>query len=290
MHQSVLLEEVVAFFEPLSQKPQPVLVDCTLGLGGHTLALLEAYPRLRVIGIDRDRQASTLASERLAAYTDRFNYCAGNFATILPTLSAPIDGILADLGVSSLQLDSPHRGFGFHSLNLDMRMDMEQSLDAFKVVNHYSLYELERVLQAGEVREYKKIASLIVRQRHKQPFNTAQDLANFLAKHTHRGKLHPATLVFQAIRMEVNAEMQNLQTLLAYSKTLQDTLLCVIAFHSLEDRQVKHAFREYAKTYGEMLTKKPITPSPQEVRRNPRARSAKMRAFHFKALWCPPNP
>lgn len=106
------------FFEPLSQKPQPVLVDCTLGLGGHALALLEAYPRLRVIGIDRDRQASTLASERLAAYTDRFNYCAGNFATILPTLPAPIDGILADLGVSSLQLDSPHRGFGFHSLNL----------------------------------------------------------------------------------------------------------------------------------------------------------------------------
>ncbi|BDQ26741.1 16S rRNA (cytosine(1402)-N(4))-methyltransferase RsmH [Helicobacter heilmannii] len=289
MHQSVLLEEVVALFKPLSQRPQPILIDCTLGLGGHSLALLQAYPNLHIVGIDRDKEAQTLALDKLTPYKERFTHKQGNFAQILPTLPSP-QGILADLGVSSLQLDNPNRGFGFNALSLDMRMDTGQSLDAFKVVNGYSLYELERVLQTGEVREYKKIASLIVQQRHKQPFNTAQDLANFLAKHTHRGKLHPATLVFQAIRMEVNAEMQNLQTLLEYSKTLQDTLLCVIAFHSLEDRQVKHAFREYAKTYGEMLTKKPITPSPQEVRHNPRARSAKMRAFHFKALWCPPNP
>ncbi|BEG57125.1 Ribosomal RNA small subunit methyltransferase H MraW [Helicobacter sp. NHP21005] len=283
MHQSVLLEEVVALFEPLSQKPQPVLIDCTLGLGGHSLALLQAYPNLHIVGIDKDKEAQTLALDKLAPYAERFTHKQGNFAEVLPTLPPP-QGILADLGVSSLQLDNPHRGFGFHSLNLDMRMDMEQSLDAFKIVNHYSLYELERVLQMGEVHGHKKIASLIVQHRHKQPFNTAQDLASFLAKHTHRGKLHPATLVFQAIRMEVNAEMQNLQALLEYSKTLQDTLLCVIAFHSLEDRQVKHAFREYAKVYGESLTKKPLIPSQQEVRLNPRARSAKMRAFYFKAL------
>ncbi|BCZ17029.1 Ribosomal RNA small subunit methyltransferase H MraW [Helicobacter sp. NHP19-003] len=289
MHQSVLLEEVVALFQPLSQKPQPVLIDCTLGLGGHSLALLQAYPNLHIVGIDRDKSAQALALDKLAPYVKRFTHKQGNFAQVLPTLPPP-DGILADLGVSSLQLDNPHRGFGFHSLCLDMRMDLEQNLDAFKVVNGYSLYELERVLQAGEVRECKKIASLIVQQRHKQPFSSAQDLANFLAKHTHRGKLHPATLIFQAIRMEVNGEMQNLQAFLEYAKTLSDTLVCVISFHSLEDRQVKHAFKECAtssalgKTYGELLTKKPITPSQQEVRQNPRARSAKMRAFHFKAL------
>ncbi|CRF51244.1 rRNA small subunit methyltransferase H [Helicobacter heilmannii] len=286
MHQSVLLEEVVALFKPLSQRPQPILIDCTLGLGGHSLALLQAYPNLHIVGIDRDKEAQTLALDKLTPYKERFTHKQGNFAQILPTLPSP-QGILADLGVSSLQLDNPNRGFGFNALSLDMRMDTGQSLDAFKVVNGYSLYELERVLQTGEVREYKKIASLIVQQRHKQPFNTAQDLANFLAKHIHRRRLHPATLVFQAIRMEVNTEMQNLQALLEYSKTLQDTLVCVISFHSLEDRQVKYTFKECAtsgahgKTYGNTLTKKPITPSSKEVQHNPRARSAKMRAFYF---------
>ncbi len=290
MHQSVLLQEVIQAFQEIMQTaPQPILIDCTLGLGGHTLALLETYPHLNIIGIDQDLEAKEQALEKLAPYGNRFNFMHGNFATLLPSLlknpSLCIKGVLADLGVSSWQLDSPHRGFGFHSKQLDMRMDTAQSLDAFRVVNTYSLYHLEQVLQAGEVREYKKIASLIVNRRHKQPFESAQDLADFLAKHAHRGKLHPATLVFQAIRMEVNSEMANLHTLLECAKNLKEAVLVVISFHSLEDRQVKHAFREYARSLGVCATKKPITPSAPELNTNPRARSAKMRIFHFQGFW-----
>ncbi|CCF81700.1 rRNA small subunit methyltransferase H [Helicobacter bizzozeronii CCUG 35545] len=161
MHQSVLLQEVIQAFQEIMQTaPQPILIDCTLGLGGHTLALLETYPHLNIIGIDQDLEAKEQALEKLAPYGNRFNFMHGNFATLLPSLlknpSLCIKGVLADLGVSSWQLDSPHRGFGFHSKQLDMRMDTAQSLDAFRVVNTYSLYHLEQVLQAGEVREYKK--------------------------------------------------------------------------------------------------------------------------------------
>lgn len=267
-------------------EPRPVLIDCTLGLGGHALALLQTYTHLRIIGIDQDKQASQQALERLAPYSDRLCFFHGNFATLLPTFledrTICIKGVLADLGVSSLQLESMDRGFGFNASTLDMRMDTGNCLDAYKVINHYSCYELERVLQAGEIKESKKIAHLIVQRRHQAPFKTARDLSAFLSTHLRRTKHHPATLVFQAIRMEVNAEMQNLRTLLACAKKLKNALLAIISFHSLEDRQVKHAFRDYAKSYGVLLTKKPITPSVGELNSNPRSRSAKMRVFYFQ--------
>ncbi|WP_104732423.1 16S rRNA (cytosine(1402)-N(4))-methyltransferase RsmH [Helicobacter salomonis] len=287
MHQSVLLQEVIEAYTPLSYIQNPILIDCTLGLGGHALALLQAYPHLRIIGIDRDREASTLAKQRLETYMPRFTYYHGTYQDVISQLVQEgiwerCDGVLADLGVSSLQLDTSTRGFGFDSSTLDMRMDIDASLDAYKVVNRYSLYELERVLERGEVRGAKKIASLIVQRRHQRVFQDAKDLASFLSTHLKRHKHHPATLVFQAIRMEVNDEMGNLRALLNYAKNLKHALLTIISFHSLEDRQVKHAFKEFAKSYGQCLTKKPITPSMLELQQNPRSRSAKMRIFHFQ--------
>ncbi|MFC3847603.1 16S rRNA (cytosine(1402)-N(4))-methyltransferase RsmH [Helicobacter baculiformis] len=291
MHQSVLLQEVIDAFAPLAHIKDPLLIDCTLGLGGHTLALLQTYPHLRVIGIDRDEEALSLAQQRLADYTPRFTYRYGAYQDIIAELLqegvwADCDGVLADLGVSSLQLDSNARGFGFNAPTLDMRMDTNASLSAYKVINHYSPYELERVLERGEVRGAKKIASLIVQRRHQRLFEEAKDLASFLGAHTKRHKHHPATLVFQAVRMEVNDEMGNLRALLDHAKELKHALLAIISFHSLEDRQVKHAFKEFALDDGLILTKKPITPGALELQQNPRARSAKMRIFHFRGCPC----
>ncbi|WP_104725768.1 16S rRNA (cytosine(1402)-N(4))-methyltransferase RsmH [Helicobacter felis] len=287
MHQSVLLQEVIQAFAPLAQARDPLLIDCTLGLGGHSLTLLQTYPHLRIIGIDRDLEASSIAEQRLALHASRFTYRYGTYAEVIAQL---IDegiwqnchGVLADLGVSSLQLDNPSRGFGFASHTLDMRMDAQANLDAFKVINHYSLYDLEQVLEKGEVRGAKKIAHLIVNRRHKSLFQSGMELAEFLSQHLRRTHHHPATLVFQAVRMEVNAEIQNLRALLEYSKQLQNAHLAIISFHSLEDREVKHTFKEYAKSYGVCLSKKPTTPCKQEIQDNPRSRSAKMRIFHFQ--------
>ncbi|WP_120945054.1 MULTISPECIES: 16S rRNA (cytosine(1402)-N(4))-methyltransferase RsmH [Helicobacter] len=293
MHQSVLLQEVIHAFAPLGRVENPLLIDCTLGLGGHTLGLLQAYPHLRVVGIDRDLEALDLAKERLADYTPRFTYRYGAYKDIIATLIqegvwARCDGVLADLGVSSLQLESNTRGFGFNAPTLDMRMDTNASLSARQVINHYSPYELECVLERAQVRGAKKIASLIVQRRHKRPFEEAKDLASFLSAHLKRHKHHPATLVFQAIRLEVNDEMGNLCALLEYAKGLQHALLAIISFHSLEDGQVKHAFKKFALECGTNLTKKPITPSALELQQNPRARSAKMRIFHFQGYpWKP---
>ncbi|WP_121022208.1 16S rRNA (cytosine(1402)-N(4))-methyltransferase RsmH [Helicobacter vulpis] len=291
MHQSVLLQEVIHAFAPLASLKNPLLIDCTLGLGGHTLALLQTYPHLRVIGIDRDEEALDLAQRCLADYAPRFRGYYGAYQEVIAKLIqegvwADCDGVLADLGVSSLQLDSDARGFGFSAPTLDMRMDTNASLSAYKVINHYSPYELERVLERGEVRGAKKIASLIVQRRHQRLFEEAKDLASFLSAHTKRHKHHPATLVFQAVRMEVNDEMGNLRALLDHTKELKHALLVIISFHSLEDRQVKHAFKEFAPDYGLNLSKKPITPSALELQQNPRSRSAKMRIFHFQGSPC----
>ncbi len=284
LHQSVLLEEVVAIFqEVIKSHLRPVLIDCTLGLGGHTLALLQTYPNLRVIGIERDKEASKQALEKLTPFIRRFSLKSGNFATILPSLLKEnrVCGVLADLGVSSLQLDHLNRGFSFNAPTLDMRMDINQSLDASKVINTYSAYALEKIFQAGEVYAPKKMANLIVQNR---PFYSAKNFADFISQHSRHSKHHPATLIFQAIRMEVNTEMHNLDQLLACVQSLEEALVCIISFHSLEDRKVKHAFKEWAQSRGELLFKKPIVPSKRAIQENRRARSAKMRAFYFKKI------
>ncbi|GAA7409921.1 16S rRNA (cytosine(1402)-N(4))-methyltransferase RsmH [Helicobacter pylori] len=301
LHQSVLLQEVLQAFTPLEEG---VLIDCTLGLGGHSKALLSQKPHLKLIGIDKDKFAQEIAKERLKAFEGRYNLLSGGFAKrfkeALETHNKEIKGVLVDLGVSSLQLDDDNRGFNFHSCTLDMRMDLESDLNAQKVINSYPVVALEKIFRDyGEIKEYKKIAHHIVERRAKKPFKDAKDLSDFLSSLSKNKKIHPATLVFQAVRIEVNSELEELKEFLQCARNLKGAILCVISFHSLEDALVKNAFKDYAKNcvcdplsfkcacsnnhaLGEILTKKPITPSPEEIKSNRRSRSAKMRVFQFK--------
>ncbi len=301
LHQSVLLQEVLQAFAPLEEG---VLIDCTLGLGGHSKAILSQKPHLKLIGIDKDKFAQEIAKERLKAFEGRYNLLSGGFAKrfkeALETHDKEIKGVLVDLGVSSLQLDDDSRGFNFHSHALDMRMDLESGLNAQKVINSYPVVALEKIFRDyGEIKEYKKIAHKIVERRAKKPFKDAKDLSNFLSSLSKNKKIHPATLVFQAVRIEVNRELEELKEFLQCARSLKGAILCVISFHSLEDSLVKNAFKDYAKNcicdplsfkcacsnnhaLGEILTKKPITPSPEEIKNNRRSRSAKMRVFQFK--------
>lgn len=301
LHQSVLLQEVLQAFAPLEEG---VLIDCTLGLGGHSKALLSQKPHLKLIGIDKDKFAQEIAKERLKAFEGRYNLLSGGFAKrfkeVLETHDKEIKGVLVDLGVSSLQLDDDNRGFNFHSHALDMRMDLESDLNAQKVINSYPVVALEKIFRDyGEIKEYKKIAHKIAERRTKKPFKDAKDLSDFLSSLSKNKKIHPATLVFQAVRIEVNRELEELKEFLQCARNLKGAILCVISFHSLEDSLVKNAFKDYAKNcicdplsfkcacsnnhaLGEILTKKPITPSPEEIKNNRRSRSAKMRIFQFK--------
>ncbi|PAF47535.1 16S rRNA (cytosine(1402)-N(4))-methyltransferase [Helicobacter sp. 12S02634-8] len=301
-HIPVLLDQVLEVFAPLEEG---VIVDCTLGFGGHAQALLESKPNIKLIGIDKDPQAREFAIKRLAHFKDRFSCYAGSFGekfgAILATHGDTIKGVLADIGVSSFQLDSPKRGFGFYCDTLDMRLDPDSSLDAKMIVNRYSAYELQRVFREyGEIREYQKMAALIVDRRQKQPFESAKDLSEFLKGHFKSYKIHPATLAFQAIRIEVNDELGELKSLLKSAQDMQNAIFALISFHSLEDRLVKNALKEWSRdcicdmtayqctcggghAKGRILTKKPLVPSQTEITHNPRSRSAKLRAFAFGA-------
>ncbi|GAA8540434.1 16S rRNA (cytosine(1402)-N(4))-methyltransferase RsmH [Helicobacter pylori] len=301
LHQSVLLQEVLQAFAPLEEG---VLIDCTLGLGGHSKAILSQKPHLKLIGIDKDKFAQEIAKERLKAFEGRYNLLSGGFAKrfkeSLETHNKEIKGVLVDLGVSSLQLDDDNRGFNFRSHTLDMRMDLESDLNAQKVINSYPVVALEKIFRDyGEIKEHKKIAHKIAERRAKKPFKDAKDLSDFLSSFSKNKKIHPATLVFQAVRIEVNRELEELKEFLQCARNLKGAILCVISFHSLEDALVKNAFKDYAKNcicdplsfkcacsnnhaLGEILTKKPITPSPEEIKNNRRSRSAKMRVFQFK--------
>ncbi|PDW23657.1 16S rRNA (cytosine(1402)-N(4))-methyltransferase RsmH [Helicobacter pylori] len=301
LHQSVLLQEVLQAFTPLEEG---VLIDCTLGLGGHSKALLSQKPHLKLIGIDKDKFAQEIAKERLKEFEGRYNLLSGGFAKrfkeALEMYGDRIKGVLVDLGVSSLQLDDDNRGFNFHSHALDMRMDLESDLNAQKVINSYPVIALEKIFRDyGEIKEYKKIAHKIAERRAKKPFKDAKDLSEFLSSFSKNKKIHPATLVFQAVRIEVNSELEELKEFLQCARNLKGAILCVISFHSLEDALVKNAFKDYAKNcicdpssfkctcsnnhaLGAILTKKPITPSPEEIKNNRRSRSAKMRVFQFK--------
>ena len=210
----------------------------------------------------------------------------------------PIRGVLADIGVSSLQLDKLDRGFSFNSENLDMRMNQNQSLDASTIINSYSQLELENIFKEyGEIREYKKIASLIVQNR---PFYSAKELAEFFYNKLPKGKIHPATLIFQAIRIEVNDELGVLDRLFKSMEEakLKDCIVAIISFHSLEDRVVKNYFKKWSENcicpkdafrcecgknhaLGKIITKKPIIATNIEIKQNPRSRSAKLRVFRF---------
>lgn len=275
-HIPVLSQEVLAGLEP---QPGDRYLDVTVGGGGHSHALLTAVPTLQLVAVDQDAQALAAAQQTLADYSDRVQFWHGNFAQYDPG-ELRFDGIIADLGVSSAQFDIPERGFSFrHAAPLDMRMDQRQELTAADMVNHWEEVQLANIFYTyGEERLSRRIARRIVERR---PFETTTELAEAIAHAVPRkyryGRIHPATRVFQALRIAVNQELAVLETFLAHAPNWlrPGGRIAVISFHSLEDRIVKHTLR--ASPQLRVLTKKPILPQPDELDQNPRSRSAKLR-------------
>ena len=275
-HTTVLLAEAIAGLEIVAGDRY---LDATLGGGGHSQAILAAAADVRLTAIDRDAVALEAARARLAEFGDRVEFWRGNFADFEAD-PGTFGGILADLGVSSPQFDTPERGFSFqHEAALDMRMDERQALTAAEIVNHWDERELaDLIYEYGEERLSRRIARHLVGKR---PFQTTTALAEAIAtcvpgKYRH-GRIHPATRTFQALRIAVNAELTSLETFLpkATQWLRPGGVLAIISFHSLEDRRVKYHVRD--SPYLEAIVKKPIVAGPEECRQNPRARSAKLR-------------
>ncbi|MBZ0114635.1 MAG: 16S rRNA (cytosine(1402)-N(4))-methyltransferase RsmH [Thermoanaerobaculia bacterium] len=297
LHQPVLLAETIEYLAP---GRGGLFVDCTLGLGGHTEALLESSPSARVLGIDRDPQALERAAGRLQAFGERVELVEARFSEIGRVLAGRrVDGgIFADLGVSSMQLDRGERGFSFQQDGpLDMRMG-RGDVTAEEVINHYSEEELARVFkQYGEERMARRVARELVRRREEEPLRTTSDLREAVHRakgRSREGRIDSSTRVFQALRLEVNRELVELEELLDQAIRLldQDGRLVIISYHSLEDRIVKHRLRGWAQGEKdpitgrpreetqllELLTRRAVGPSESEVEENPRARSARLRA------------
>ena len=295
-HIPVLYKETLEAFENINDG---YIIDCTTGFAGHSSGLLSSNENVKLICNDQDDEALAFSKKRLEDFSSRVIFNKGNFEHVIDTFKDyEIRGVLADIGVSSLQLDKLERGFGFESDTLDMRMNQNQALDAATVVNTYSQDELERVFkECGEVREYKKVASLIVNNR---PFTSAKEISELLAKKMSKGKIHPATLPFQGIRIEVNDELGVLERLFdsLENAKFKNCIVAIISFHSLEDRIVKNYFKKWTKScicpsgifrcecgnnhaLGKIITKKPIIPTNDEIKQNPRSRSSKLRIFKF---------
>lgn len=276
IHISVLRQELI---QGLDIRPQGRYLDATVGGGGHSQEILLADPTVQVVALDQDDRALAAAQATLAPYGDRVQFWRGNFATYDPK-GLQFDGIIADLGVSSAQLDQADRGFSFRQeAALDMRMDQRQDQTAADLINEWDEADLAHIFYTyGEERLSRRIARNIVEQR---PFQTTTQLAEAIARCVPRqyryGRIHPATRVFQALRIAVNQELTVLETFLHQAPTWLKPggRLGIISFHSLEDRLVKHSFRE--NPILRVLTKKPIIPTETEMAENPRARSAKLR-------------
>ncbi len=303
-HISVLLEETI---EQLNIKPEGIYVDGTLGGGGHSYEIAKRLTTGRLIGIDQDEAAIKAAGARLAEFGDRVTIVRSNYSNmkqVLKDLSiARVDGILLDLGVSSYQLDTPERGFSYkEDAPLDMRMDTRNELTAKDIVNNYSEMELFHIIRDyGEDNFAKNIAKHIVRRREEKPLETTFELIDAI-KAAIPMKIrmaggHPAKRTFQAIRIELNRELEVLR------ETLSDMIellepegrLCIITFHSLEDRIVKVSFKQSEnpctcppnfpvcvcgkKPKGKVISRKPILPSEEELENNSRSKSAKLRVF-----------
>ena len=307
-HVPVLLQETLRFLRPAGGG---VFVDCTLGLGGHAEALLEADERVRLVGIDRDPEAIRRAGARLERFGPRVRIVQGRNEELAERLrevgEERVTGILADLGVSSLQLDTPERGFSFRFEGpLDMRMGSSE-LTAQEIVNRYSEAELEQIFREhGEERRARGIARAIARQRQRKPIETTVELREIVGRAQRRGRrpwaqrIDPATRVFQALRIEVNGELSGLKRLIDEAVRLLegDGRLVVISYHSLEDRIVKNRLRDLARgevdeitgrprsetRVIELMTRKPVRPSEDEVAINPRSRSARLRAARRLSL------
>ena len=287
-HIPVLVEEVMNL---LRCEAHMTYVDATIGGGGHALEILKrASPDGIVIGIDWDEEAIAEAKRALAPFGDRIKILRENFVRLPDLLEAlnisEVDGILLDLGLSSLQLEKKERGFSLKREGpLDMRMDQRIDRTAADLLNGLSFQELESTLREfGEERWAKRIAKAILQEREKKPIGTTQELRQIvhraIPRRFHSRKIDPATRTFQAFRIRVNEELENLRRILETGWTLlkRGGRICVISFHSLEDRMVKETFRRLDRD-GVIrgITKKPITPSEEEKQRNPRSRSAKLR-------------
>jgi len=301
-HVSVLVREAVDFLKPA---PGGRYLDGTLGGGGHAeQILLGSNPDGVVLGLDRDDQALDAARRRLSRFDGRLLTRQASFAAARDVLTDihwnAVDGVILDLGISSHQIDDPERGFSFRArARLDMRMDRRQALDARQIVNSYDAAALENIFREyGEERQARRIARAIVSERKTRTIEMTDDLAGLIER-VKGGRWrdhHPATQVFQALRIAVNEELCQLERFLdtGYELLRPGGRMAIIAFHSLEDRLVKNAFRKWSRPCicpprvlrcqcgwsqkARLLTKKPIVPSEIEVRSNPRARSAKLRA------------
>lgn len=278
-HIPVLLREVLQVFEPVHLN---TFFEGTLGAAGHAKAILESHPEIKYyFGCDQDPTAHDLANKALEPWKDKVKFVRGRFAEKVAEIDQLLDGFFIDIGVSSMQFDELQRGFSFKGdAPLDMRMDPESELTAEWVVNRYSEKDLARIIfEYGEERRSRQIAKAIVDARRKRAIRSTKELSEIITPVATKGKLHPATLVFQALRIEVNDELGQLQKGLsaALEKMAPKGRIAVISFHSLEDRIVKNFFRDHKKRVN-ILTKKPIGPSMEEIKKNPRSRSAKLRA------------
>lgn len=284
-HIPVLLNEILRYLDYIRNE---IIVDCTIGEGGHAEKILgNLGPSGILLGIDQDQDALVAARERLASFGKRVTLVWDNFINLENVLREKgleeVDGILFDLGVSSFQLNKKERGFSFLKEGpLDMRMNKVQKINAADLVNKASYEELQNIIyELGEKRWAKRIAKAIVREREKEPITTTSQLAEIVGKAVpYRGRIHPATRTFQALRIKVNRELENLKEALpqAVDSLKKGGRICVISYHSLEDRIVKNSFKNFARQGRlKILTKKPITPKEAEIRTNLRSRSAKLR-------------
>lgn len=285
IHTPVLLKEVVELLAPTSGD---IVLDGTVGEGGHAQEILpRIQPHGAFVGIDQDCEVLKVTAGRLQPW-GAVSLIHGNFKDFKAHLSARgisgVDKILLDLGFSSFQLEQPERGFSFSSNGpLDMRLNPKQKLTAADIINHYSVEELTRVFETyGEIPSAKRVARLICEQR---PISSTRELADLIAAVVPAGKNHPATRFFQALRIEVNGELENLEETLGHlaGALRPGGRMAVISFHSLEDRIVKRVFKSLTNQEGmEMVTHKPVSPQWDEIKKNRRCRSAKLRVLERK--------
>ncbi len=302
-HTPVLLNEVLSAFKDINEG---VMIDATLGFGGHSEAILSAFKGVRLVACEQDSEALGFARGRLAKFADRAEFHHCNFAELFSRIDRrEVVGVLADLGVSSWQLDSDKRGFSVNSSVLDMRMNAQSAVSAYDLVNFSPQSELERIFRNfGELKDAKNLAFKICEARKKGQISSGKALAAIIGAGRVSGRAVPkAILTFQALRIAVNDELGALKSLLNALECARPSgcVVAIISFHSLEDRLVKNAFKAWARAckcdekalrctcqkgqnLGKILTKKPLTPSAQELARNSRAACAKLRAFRFNEV------
>lgn len=296
IHIPVLKNEIVEIFKNV----KGTLLDATLGYAGHSSAILESNDNINLIACDQDDEAISYSKEKLAKYGDRVKIIKTNYEFILSKINKDdIRAVLADIGVSSLQLDKDNRGFSYDSLELDMRMDKDNTLDAKSVVNNYSQAKLSEIfINYAELPKKLSddISNKIIKNR---PINSCKELSKIIGESKlNNRKVLLKTLVFQAIRIEVNNELGVLRNFLDEIRNLKNCIVCFITFHSLEDKIVKETFKQWSKncicdenamrcccgnnhSKGEIITKKPIIPSDDEIKFNSRASCAKLRVFYI---------